>query len=87
MKLRSALLLLAILCLNGFGITLAQSQRCNVDLDGDVDQVDIGLIVAARNMPASGPDDPRDADGNGIVNVVDARRCVLICTLAGCASP
>ena len=56
-----------------------------VDLDGDVDRNDIRSVLMARNT-AIVPVDPRDPDGNGIVNVVDARQCVLMCTLAGCAS-
>jgi hypothetical protein len=59
----------------------------DADGDGDVDRDDINLIVAARNQPASGPDDPRDLDGDGIITVLDARKAVLECTLPGCAVP
>ena len=62
----------------------AQAAICDVDDDGDVDRNDISLIFDARNTPASGPDDPRDADGNGTINVLDGRQCVLQCTLANC---
>ncbi|WP_405242524.1 Ig-like domain-containing protein [Lentisalinibacter salinarum] len=61
--------------------------RCDIDEDGDVDRIDIGLITAARNQPASGPDDPRDNDGSGTIDVNDARQCVLLCTLPRCATP
>ena len=61
------------------------SKVCDVDLDGDIDRLDIDEIFAARNTPASGPDDPRDADGNGTINVLDARQCVLQCTNENCA--
>ena len=60
---------------------------CDVDVDGDVDSNDIALILAARNTPANGPDDPRDADGDGFITVLDARQCALACTLPGCAEP
>lgn len=60
---------------------------CDVDVDGDVDRVDIGLIFAARNQPATGPDDPRDADGDGVITVLDGRACAAVCTLPGCAEP
>ncbi len=58
--------------------------RCDVDADSDVDRNDIGLIMAARNTSASGADDPRDADGNGIIDANDARQCVLQCTHSRC---
>ncbi len=58
---------------------------CDVDGDGDVDRFDISAIFAARNTQASGPDDPRDANGDGIISVNDARECVLECTNPRCA--
>lgn len=57
----------------------------DIDGDGDVDMDDISLIIAVRNQPASGPDDPRDLDGDGVITVLDARRAVTLCTRAGCA--
>ena len=61
---------------------------CDIDVDNDVDINDIRLITAARNTPADpNPGDPRDIDGNGIINVLDARQCTLQCTLSRCASP
>ena len=61
----------------------AWSAVCDVDADGDVDRLDISLIFAARNQPA-GPGDPRDFDGDGVITVLDARGCVLQCTLPRC---
>jgi hypothetical protein len=61
-----------------------QNQACFVDADADVDVDDIALIAAARNQPALAGD-PRDPDGNGIINVVDSRACALRCTRPGCA--
>ena len=61
--------------------------KCDADLDGDIDRKDLSLIGAARNQPASGPSDPRDADNDGKITVVDGRICGLRCTLAGCAEP
>lgn len=60
--------------------------QCDVDLDRDIDRDDIALIHAARNQPASGLADPRDADRNGVINVLDARMCTTKCTRANCAS-
>lgn len=68
------------------GVASAQAQVCDVDADGDIDRVDIGLIFAARNTPAQ-PGDPRDADGDGVITILDGRRCMLMCTLPGCAEP
>ena len=58
---------------------------CDVDGNEQIDSRDIQAITAARNTPASGPDDPRDADGNGKINVLDARQCVQQCTKSRCA--
>ncbi len=48
------------------------------DADGDVDQDDLNLVLVARNQPASGPYDPRDLDGDGMITALDARKLVLI---------
>jgi hypothetical protein len=58
---------------------------CDMDGDGNVDRFDVSAIIAARNTPASGPDDPGDADGDGFITVLDARQCVVQCTNPGCA--
>jgi len=56
----------------------------DVDNDGDVDLDDLNLILSARNTPASGPDDPKDLDGDGVITVLDARKLVLLCTRPRC---
>jgi hypothetical protein len=58
---------------------------CDVDLDRNVDRLDIAAITAARNQPAANAEDPRDADHNGTINVLDARLCTQLCTQAACA--
>lgn len=58
---------------------------CDADGDDDVDREDIAAIVALRNTPAAGPADPLDRDGNGTINVLDARQCALECTNPDCA--
>ena len=67
--------------------TSASALVCDVDNNGDINRTDISLITAALNKPATGPTDPRDADGNGVINIIDARACTLRCTRASCALP
>ncbi len=61
--------------------------KCDVNLDGVIDLTDVNLIIAARNTLATVPSDPRDADGNGVINVLDARTCQQRCTFAACKRP
>lgn len=63
---------------------IVQALQCDVDRDADVDRVDIAAIMAARNQAAASLADPRDADRDGIINVLDARKCALRCTRASC---
>ena len=60
--------------------------RGDLDRDGDVDQNDLNLLLAARNQPATGPNDPRDLDGDGKITVLDARKLTLLCTRPRCAT-
>ncbi|RZV98596.1 MAG: ExeM/NucH family extracellular endonuclease, partial [Rhodobacteraceae bacterium] len=69
----------------GLDLASPEVQRCDVDSNGQVDISDVRAISALRNQPAAGPDDPADADGDGIITVIDARLCVLQCTNAQCA--
>ena len=57
---------------------------CDIDEDQDVDRDDIDLIMARRNMPASSPSDARDADGDGTITALDARKCIIQCTNPRC---
>jgi hypothetical protein len=50
-----------------------------------IDRRDIDAIFAARGTPASGPDDPRDWDGDGTITVLDGSKCRLQCDFARCA--
>ncbi|WP_171014197.1 Ig-like domain-containing protein, partial [Chitinivorax sp. B] len=60
-------------------------ERCDVNADKTIDKTDIDLIFKARNQKASSATDPRDADADGTVTVLDARICTLKCSLANCA--
>jgi hypothetical protein len=58
----------------------------DIDGDGDVDRNDLNIVVAARNTPASGPNDLRDLDGNLRVDALDARRLTVLCSRPRCAT-
>jgi hypothetical protein len=58
--------------------------RCDVDGDGDIDKLDLSQISRSRNQPA-GVDDPRDANGDGVITPADVKVCIPLCTLPGCA--
>jgi hypothetical protein len=58
----------------------------DLDHDGDVDRNDLNLLLAARNTQASGPSDPRDLDGDGVITVLDGRKLTLLCTRPACAT-
>lgn len=59
------------------------ANACDLNNDHAVDSRDIALIMAVRNLSAA-VGDPRDIDGNGVVNANDARQCTLQCTKPGC---
>ena len=44
----------------------------------------VNLLLAAKNKPASGANDPKDLDRNGVINVLDSRKQVLLCTRLRC---
>jgi hypothetical protein len=84
---RSVRRLLLTLFLGLLTAPAAFAATCDVDDDGDIDINDIRAIFQARGSLASGPDDPRDADGDGFITVLDARKCVLQCDLERCQQP
>ena len=56
---------------------------CDIDGNGIIDRNDINAIFAARNTPAAAGD-RRDADGDGLITVNDARICALRCRNPRC---
>jgi len=58
----------------------------DLDNDGDVDRDDLNILLASRNQPASGPDDPKDLDGDGMITALDARKLTQLCTRPRCAT-
>lgn len=79
-------LVLSLLSLAPVGSAFAMT--CDVDADGDIDRNDLNLIQSAtlKRLTPTGPDDPRDADGNGLINSTDGRICALRCTRPSCAT-
>ena len=57
----------------------------DIDGDTDIDVDDIGIILASRNLPSSGPGDPLDLDSDGTITVLDSRIAVTLCTRPLCA--
>ena len=57
----------------------------NLDGDGDVDRDDLTILLGYRNQPASECLEC-DLDGDGMITVLDARKLVLMCTRARCAT-
>lgn len=69
---------------NGIG-DACEVRRCDVDGDRDVDRYDIHAILRSLGRKASGPTDPRDADGNLKITLLDAVKCTAHCTRKRCA--
>ncbi|MCP5279671.1 MAG: hypothetical protein H6935_15160 [Thiobacillus sp.] len=68
-------------------LTLASSSYadvCDVNNDEVVDKRDISFISKSRGQYVTLPD-PRDFNQDGVINVNDARGCVLLCTFPSCA--
>jgi hypothetical protein len=70
---------------NGIGDVCEPPQRCDVDLDKDVDIYDINAILRALGRRASSATDPRDADGNLRITLLDALKCTAKCTRRRCS--
>jgi len=51
--------------------------KCDADRDGDIDTIDLTIIRNANGQIASGPDDPRDGNRDGAINIADVRFCQL----------
>jgi alpha-tubulin suppressor-like RCC1 family protein len=66
--------------------TATFAKQGDVNGDGVVDTTDVNLVLAARNTPASGPNDVRDVDGDGMITALDARKVTLLCTYPRCAT-
>jgi hypothetical protein len=59
-------------------------QRCDADVDGDIDARDLARIAHAIGLRV-GPNDPRDFNGNLKVELIDFAKCATRCTRHFCA--
>ena len=66
-------------------VSLGPSIRGDINGDGNVDQDDLNMVLAARNTVAA-PGDPRDLDGDSKVTALDARILTTLCTRTRCAT-
>ncbi|WP_331343901.1 ExeM/NucH family extracellular endonuclease [Cellvibrio sp. UBA7661] len=57
----------------------------DLDGDGDVDKNDVQIVTNARGT-TPGTFDQRDVNGDGVINVNDARALSVQCTRTGCAT-
>jgi hypothetical protein len=64
---------------NGIGdaCDVVQVMACDADNDKDVDMADLLIIRNANGQAASSPNDPRDGNKDGKINVADMRYCQL----------
>jgi hypothetical protein len=60
---------------------------CDLDGDADIDRADIRAITALRGQRVPPAPAAADLDGNGKINVNDARGCALNCSRPRCAPP
>lgn len=71
----------------GCAIPSPISKTCDVNGDKFVDSRDIGLILVAVGKPATGATDPRDANRNGKIDLIDAAICTKKCDRNFCLPP
>ena len=65
-------------------IAIVAPKMCDMDGNDFIDRLDIQEIMQRRNTPAMSGFDPADWNQNGLINILDARGCVLECDLARC---
>jgi hypothetical protein len=70
-----------------FGGAQVWLNNATLDYNGDgvIDQRDVAILNSALNTPATGPNDPRDLNQDGVINILDSRILITQCTLPGCA--
>jgi hypothetical protein len=63
---------------------LQPRSSCDLDGNGVVDQNDLNLISPASQGTHAAVGDPRDSNGDGIINSTDVGFCASQCTNSGC---
>ena len=63
------------------------NKTCDVTGDGFIDYRDIRQIILDIGKTASGPSDPRDANRNGKIDLLDAAICTKKCDRSFCLPP
>jgi hypothetical protein len=76
--LKNLLLILALFAPAAF------AEVCDVNNDYAIDKRDLSLISKSRGQ-SPGPNDPRDANQDGIISPADIQVCIRLCDLPGCA--
>lgn len=66
-------------------IFVPKSIRGDLNGDGQVNQDDLNIILAALNRPATAATDARDLNGDGIIDILDANILITLCTQPGCS--
>lgn len=57
----------------------------DVTADGAINSIDLNLVLAGRGTAASGPNDLRDLDADGMITSLDARKLTSLCSKPRCA--
>jgi hypothetical protein len=60
--------------------------RGDLDGDSDVDTDDIAVVTAALGRSSTGPGDPRDLNGNGMIGSIDVSALRRLCSRSNCAT-
>ncbi|MFT7430750.1 MAG: hypothetical protein ACI971_001209 [Colwellia sp.] len=71
--------------LSDLTINTAVDTNCDANEDGEINRIDIGIIGRHRNVPVPPGNPLFDINSDNVINVVDARLCVLQCTNVRCA--
>ncbi len=61
-------------------IFVPKSKRGDLNADGQINQDDLNIVLAALSTPATGPTDARDLNGDGTIDIMDANILVALCT-------
>jgi hypothetical protein len=66
-------------------VVVPSAARGDLNGDGKVNLDDLNILEEALNTPAIKPADARDLNRDGVINALDARVLITLCTKPGCA--